>query len=162
MEKRLTRPGGILTSLVQRLGLPVAGLFFLMFMTISSSAAQTITAHDDVSLTAATTDFNAGEKQSMNNTIDWTSDTDWTITVRSLDADLGQSDDLSYTKSLSDLQWKLSAGGSWVAMTTADVTVKTGVTGGGSFDVDYKFLLAWASDKPGTYSATLEFTITTP
>ena len=128
-----------------------------------AEAAQTISAHSDVSLTATAADYNAGEKVSANNAIDWTSDADWVVTVTSLNANLGQSDDLIYMKSLSDLLWKLSAGSTWAAMTTSDVTVQTGSTGSGSgsFNVDYKFLLSWALDRPGTYTTTLQYTITT-
>ena len=134
----------------------------LFALTAPISAQQTITAHGDVNLTATAADFDAGEKISTNNTINWTSGVAWEVTVKSLDANLGQSDDMTYTKPLSDLQWKLSSGSIWASITTSDVTVQTGSPNGGSgsFDVDYKFLLAWASDKPGSYGATLQYTIT--
>ena len=149
-----------------RLYLPNGCRLFLFFILLpfillinQSSAAETITAHSNVNLTATTTDFNAGEKVSANNSIDWWADNDWIVTVKSLDVNLGQSDDLSYTKLLSDLEWQLSVGGSWAAMTTTDVTVKTGTAGTNSFDVDYKFLLSWSADKPGSYGATIQYTI---
>ena len=142
----------------------IAILFaFSVLYTLPAEAAQSITAPSDIALNPGVADFNAGEKVSANNTIDWTSDVDWIVTVKSLNANLGPSDDLTYIKPLSDLLWKLSAGSSWTEVTTADVTVQTGPIGGGSgsFDMDFKFLLAWSLDKPGTYSTTLQFTITT-
>lgn len=125
-------------------------------------AAQTITAHSNVSLIASVSDFNAGEKVSTNNAIDWTSDENWHLEIRSLSVDLGDSDDTSYTKPLSDFLYKLSSSGTWTAITTNWVTVDTGTTPPtlGSWDFDYKFLLSWASDLPGTYTANLEFQVT--
>ncbi len=136
-------------------------LTLLFLMAVPTSAVETITVHSDVNLNATTTDLDAGEKVSSNNTINWTADVDWIVTVKSLDANLGQSDDLAYTKPLTDLQWKLSASGTFTTITTTDATVTSGVFGGGSgnFDVDYKLLLSWSSDRPGTYGATLQYTI---
>jgi len=138
----------------------IVGAALLLLMTAGpTSAVQSITVHGDVSLTATASDFNAGEKQQLYNNIQWSSDTYWIITVKSLNADLGQSDDLSYTKPLSDLEWKLSGPASWKSMTTTDATVKLGSAGSGSFNVDYTVLLSWANDKKGNYSATIQYTI---
>jgi hypothetical protein len=136
-------------------------IFMLLLIAATPVSAQSITAHSDVNLNALTTDLDAGEKVSSNNTIDWTSGVDWQVHIKSLDANLGQSDDLVYTKPLADLQWKLSSGGTWTAVTTSDVLVIADIAGGGSgsFDMDYKFLLSWANDRPGTYGATLQYTI---
>lgn len=133
----------------------------LLMMALPVSAVETITAHGDVNLVANVTDFDAGEKISSDNTMNWTSDVDWVVTVKSLDANLGQDDGLDYTKSLGDLLWKLSLDSIWTAITTSDATVTSDVFGGGSgnFDMDYKFLLAWSLDLPGSYGATLQFTI---
>ena len=139
-----------------------AVLFTLLFlMAVPTSAVETITVHSNLNLNATTTDFDAGEKASTANTIDWTADVDWIVTVKSLDANLGQSDDFVYTKPLSDLLWKLSINPAYTTITTTDTTVTSGAFGGGSgnFDVDYKFLLAWSNDRPGTYGATLQYTI---
>jgi len=136
-------------------------LALLFLMAVPASAVETVTVHSDVNLNATTTDLDAGEKVSSNNTINWTADVDWIVTVKSLDANLGQSDDFVFTKPLTDLLWKLSASGTFTAITTTDTTVTSGAFGGGSgnFDVDYKFLLSWSNDRPGTYGATLQYTI---
>ena len=136
-------------------------ILFLLMTALPVSAVETITAHADVNLIANVTDFDAGEKVSSDNTMNWTSDVDWVVTVKSLDANLGQDDGLTYTKPLGDLLWKLSINSTWTALTTSDATVTSEGVGGGSgnFDMDYKFLLAWSLDKVGSYGATLQFTI---
>ncbi|MCH7496023.1 MAG: hypothetical protein IH825_08050 [Candidatus Marinimicrobia bacterium] len=103
--------------------------------------------------------FDAGFRKSNNNPVNWSSDIDWIITIASLDINLGQSDDTSYTKPLSDLEWKTSPQPTWITMLTTDATVDTGTSGSGSIDIDYKFLLAWDTDRPGTYGATVRYTI---
>ena len=138
----------------------LTALLSMTLFNIPSNAAENIWVHSTVNLAATTTDFDAGEKVSSSNTINWWATNDWIITVKSLDANLGQSDDLSYTKPLSDLLWQLSSGGSWASITTTDATVTTGTAGTSSFDVDYKFLLSWTADKPGSYGATFQYTIT--
>ena len=136
-------------------------IVFLLMTALPVSAVETITAHSNINLNATVTDFDTGEKVTSNNTMNWTSDVDWVVTVKSLDANLGQDDGLTYTKPLGDLLWKLSSNSTWTAITTSDATVTSDVFGGGSgnFDMDYKFLLAWSLDLPGSYGATLQFTI---
>lgn len=133
-----------------------------MLMSEPAWAAETITVHSNVLITADISDFNAGEKVTTNHDIGWTSDVGWLIEVRSLSADLGDSDDISYTKPLSDFFWRHTVAGTWTAITTSYVTVKLMASGppSGNFDLDYRFLLDWAADKPGTYTANLEYQIT--
>ncbi len=123
----------------------------------TAHAAQSITEHDPVYMTATASDFNAGEKVALNNLIKWTSDVAWIITVKSLDNDLGSSG--GYTKPLSDLKWRRSTWPFWVTMTTTDADVGAGSPGSDQFNVDYKVLLSWALDIPGSYGATLQYTI---
>lgn len=129
-------------------------------------AVVSITAHSDIHLTATISDFDAGNKDSLSNTVTYRCDQGflWRILVRSLDANLGQSDDATYTKPLSDLRWKGGDQGTWIAMTTSDATVINWTfqfSGTQTVDIDYRFLLSWANDKPGTYQATIQYTITT-
>jgi len=144
--------------MARRFGVACAALIVLL-IGMPASAAQSITVHSDIFLTATVGDFNAGEKQELTNLVQWSSDSYWIVTVKSLDPDMGQSDDLSYTKPLSDFKWKLTGTSTWKTMTTADATVKLGSPGSGSFNVDYKVLLSWESDRKGTYSATIQYTI---
>lgn len=141
--------------------LPAAlALVLIAAAAIPALAQFDVTAHGDISLTATESHFFAGECLSQNNTINWSAAANWQVSVRSLDADLGLSDDGFYTKPLSDLQWKRSSLSSWNTMTTSDVQVMTGAAGSSSFDVDYRFLLSWSQDSAGAYGATIQYTIT--
>jgi hypothetical protein len=77
------------------------------------------------------------------------------------------------TKAASTLQASVN-GGTFTGLTTAGVTILT-VGGGGSdgsggssgtttnpTSISFKTLLGWATDPPGTYSLTINFTITAP
>ncbi len=140
--------------------LVLLALWLFVLLTPSTvQAAQSITEHAPVNMTATASDFNAGEKVAPNNLIQWTSDIAWIITVKSLDSDLGQSNDFSYTKPLSDLKWKRSTWPFWLTMTTTDANVSAGSSGSGQFNVDYKVLLSWSADIPGSYGATIQYTI---
>lgn len=129
-------------------------------------AVVSITAHSDILLTATVADFDAGNKDSLSNTVTYQCDQGflWRIRVRSLDANLGQSNDATYTKPLSDLRWKGGDQPTWIPMTTSYATVlgwRFQFSGTRTVDIDYRFLLSWANDKPGTYQATIQYTIST-
>jgi cytochrome c1 len=68
------------------------------------------------------------------------------------------------TKAASTLQWSINSGGSWNNTTTAGGTVLTaaGATAGTTQNVIFRTGLSWAADPPGTYTLTLNFTITAP
>ena len=68
------------------------------------------------------------------------------------------------TKAASTLQWSVNAGGSWNNTTTAGGTVLTaaGATAGTNQTVIFRTGLSWTADPPGTYTLTLNFTITAP
>lgn len=135
----------------------------LLLISEPAWAQHTITAHSDVLITADSTDFDAEEKVTTNHHVDWTGWDPMIIEIKSLSADLGDSDDFSYTKPLSDFLWKVSWSETWTAVTSSFVTVynKTGPgPAGGYIDMEYKFLLYWASDKPGSYTANLQYQIT--
>ena len=111
--------------------------------------------------TAGENDFFAGQMLVRYHPVYWESDTPWIITVRSLDADLGMSDDGVYTKPLGDLQWKLSDERHWIEMRQDEEEVdSSSVTGSGAVTLDFRALLRWKQDRPGDYRATLRFTIT--
>jgi len=134
--------------------------FILMTTLPAAHAVPDITGHGALSDTVLESHLQAGEIFFTANTLNWTSDVDWLVSVTSLDADMGQSDDMSYTKPLSDLGWKLAASGSYTTMTTTEATVTTGAIGSGNFDVDYRVALDWVNDKPGDYGVTVRYTIT--
>jgi len=68
------------------------------------------------------------------------------------------------TKAASTLQWSINSGGTWNNMTTAGGTVLTapGATAGTNQTVIFRTGLSWTADPPGTYTLTLNFTITAP
>ena len=92
----------------------------------------------------------------------WKSNAPWTISVSSLNPDLGSSDDGSYIKPLGDLQWRLSGSGndSWTSLSESPDEIKwENDTGTGIVYVDFRLILEWADDVPGDYSAELQFSI---
>ena len=66
------------------------------------------------------------------------------------------------TKDRSDIEWRVS-GGTYVGLTASVITVTTGSpTTPGTEDVvmDYRVLLSWTQDDPGTYDYTdLQYTL---
>jgi len=124
--------------------------------------ATSITVHADISLTAEVADFDAGHKTTGPHLVSWTwtEGGSWKVTIQSLDADLGTSDDGTYTKPLSDLKWKRSVATTWNTMSMTPATVRTGTASSSYSNQDYRFLLSWFNDKPGSYGATIQYTIT--
>jgi hypothetical protein len=135
----------------------ISSLFIFQYQ---AHAYVNVTVHGDISLTATEAAFTAGRMNSTGHPISYNCNENWTIYVRSLDPDLGLSDDGQYTKPLSDLRWKRSAASTYNIMTTTDAFVRSGSNNNGSFNVDYRFRLAWANDRKGTYGATIQYTIT--
>ncbi|MDP2911763.1 MAG: hypothetical protein Q8N76_05480 [Candidatus Omnitrophota bacterium] len=91
-------------------------------------------------------------------------DDDWKVMVRTDDSSMGVIG--SYTKPVSDLQWR--AQGTYATQTTYtsvsnyDIEVARGPRGSvKNLFIDYKVLLSWAKDVPGDYYITLLYTLTT-
>ena len=127
---------------------------------IPAFAVQTITVNDIAMGIVGEDEFEAGYALLQNHSVSWESDTGWSITVRSLDADLGLGGGGLYTKLLSDLQWKLSSESVWIPMTQNDTEVDWSIdTGSGVVYIDIRVLLDWVNDEPGSYGADLLFTI---
>jgi hypothetical protein len=88
----------------------------------------------------------------------------WTIQVNGNSAFWTASSGAWASKPVSDLIWSLTPAGSTTAMSTTAKTLTTGSAGPGSpsFSVYMRPLARWATDKPGNYSMTVTFTMTTP
>jgi hypothetical protein len=88
----------------------------------------------------------------------------WTIQVNGNSAFWTASAGAWASKPVSDLIWSLTPAGSTTAMSTTANTLTTGSAGSGSpsFSVYMRPLAHWATDKPGNYSMTVTFTMTTP
>ena len=123
-------------------------------------ADQTISVND-MSLGPATEDdYVAGQIYIHAQPISWQSDVPWRITVRSVNPNLGVSDDGSYIKPLTDLMWKLSDDVTWTPLTQEENEIKYSPdTGQGVVYVDFLLTLDWLKDIPGNYGAELVFTI---
>lgn len=82
------------------------------------------------------------------------------IAVSSTSATMGA------TKPIGDLQWRRSDLATWNSLTTTPVTVDSkqfvfnGLNDPWTTTVFFRTLLSWATDAPGTYPATIVFTLT--
>lgn len=83
------------------------------------------------------------------------------LSVRATAATLGG------TKPVSDLQWRRSDLATWNGLTTTDVTIESrqirfspALNDSWSRQILFRTQLNWATDTPGTYNATLVFTLT--
>lgn len=143
-------------------GIVLRALFVLLAFLILSPAVMaqhSISVNDITVGPADSDDFVAGGMYIQAQPIYWSSDTSWTITVRSMQPNLGVSDDGTYIKPLDDLFWKLSDDESWIPMTQEEEEVDYGMEGEGVIYVDYVLTLDWLEDISGNYGAELVFTI---
>jgi hypothetical protein len=79
----------------------------------------------------------------------------WELRIRAVDAGMGQG------KPVSDLLWRLAGTGTWTPLTGTQTAVLQG-TGNQNVTLEFRVLLDWASDGPGTYSVGLDFTVLRP
>lgn len=88
----------------------------------------------------------------------------WTVQVNANAAFWTASPGAWTSKPASDLLWSLTPAGATTAVTTTAKTVTTGSAGPGTptIPVYMRPMAHWATDKPGTYSLTVTFTLTTP
>lgn len=84
----------------------------------------------------------------------------WVVMVKALSRDMGASFDGAYIKPLSDFQLRAS-GGAYLTITNENQVLATGKRGIHDLDVDYKVLLD-KDYRPGNYSVTIVYMITTP
>jgi hypothetical protein len=79
----------------------------------------------------------------------------WELRIQTADPGLGQG------KPVSDLLWRLAGTGPWMPLTGVQTAVVQGI-GDQDVALEFRVLLDWASDGPGTYSANLDFTVLRP
>lgn len=83
----------------------------------------------------------------------------WTITIRGA-AWTGTGNN---AKLVTDLNWTSNGGGAWNAMTSSAVSLASGTaTAGTGTTVGYRTAWSLTSDRPGTYSMALTFTVSAP
>ncbi|MCG2755761.1 MAG: hypothetical protein L6247_09400 [Desulfobacteraceae bacterium] len=94
-------------------------------------------------------------------TITVSSNVAWQLTVQSEDPDMGKVED--NVKPLSDFLWKKSGDINYTAISTEGhrVDSSAGYVDHQKAGLDYKMLVGWTRDKPGTYGLTLRFTLST-
>jgi hypothetical protein len=88
------------------------------------------------------------------------SNTNWRLTIRTPDADLGRSYDRSYVKPLSDFQLRL-AGKEYLSISNSDQALTTGTRGQHELGIDYRVLFNREKYRPGDYGVMLIYTIIT-
>jgi hypothetical protein len=88
----------------------------------------------------------------------------WTVQVNGNAAFWTASAGAWASKPVSDLIWSLTPAGPTTAVSTTPTTLTTGSAGPGSpgVTVYMRPIAHWATDKPGNYSMTVTFTMTTP
>ena len=106
-------------------------------------------------------DFNAGSILSTGPTATVWSNRAYRVTVDA-PSDFVYTGSLAGTKVKGDLQWKTT--GAFASLTTsaADAYAGTSHNGTASAAIQYKTLLAYANDKPGSYALLVKFTLTAP
>jgi hypothetical protein len=141
--------------------MPVLGVFLLFLILSPSASAQQTISFSDISIgPASADDFVSGQLYIQAEPIYWESDTPWRIFVRSVQPNLGVSDDGTYIKPLSDLMWKLSEDEVWNPMTQEENEIDFGSEPGeGVIYIDFLFSLDWMRDIAGDYGAEIVFTI---
>ena len=116
--------------------------------------------------TAAVTDMNvsAGLATFTPVTLSVQANRSWTIQVNGNSAFWTASAGAWASKPVSDLIWSLTPAGATTAMSTTPTTLTTGSPGSGSPGVSayIRPVAHWTTDKPGTYSMNVTFTLTTP
>jgi hypothetical protein len=116
--------------------------------------------------TAATTDMNSssGLASFTPVTLSVQANRAWTVQVEGNSAFWSASAGAWTSKPVSDLVWSLTPAGATTAMSTASATVTSGSAGSGApgVSVYVRPVAHWTTDKPGTYSMSVTFTLTTP
>jgi len=91
-------------------------------------------------------------------TLNINSQDNWQLTVQTNNSDLGV-----YGKPVTDFWWRKSNSGfSFQPITAQETVVDTGTAGNYVITVDYKMLLNWGRDKPGSYILVLIYNLTPP
>lgn len=147
-------------------------------VTITSSVPQVLSLAintNAVSIPFLASDYNGGTglatKTVTNaNTLSVTSNKNWTVSLKANTAAFSfapSSGDPDPSKPAGDLSYKLSTLGTYTAITTSNVAVKSGnkggtATSGNTFSTDYQLVSNLSQDPPGTYTLAIVYTLTAP
>jgi len=148
---------GLLRNIILVLLVMTAGM---MLGSAPAFADQMITAGDLSLGIAGEEEFLAGYVLVPRLPVFWESDTPWTLSVSSLDPDLGVSNDASFVKPLGDLLWRLSDEEVWRPMSQDPQELTWSFEmGAGVIYIDVLVRLDWLSDAPGIYRADIVFSM---
>lgn len=142
----------------------VAGESVRLSTGVAVPVIQTIsfTPHSFIFPNVSSTHLNKGFIEARNaTTVTVSSNVPWQLTVRSEDRNMGQVKD--HVKPLSDILWRKSGRTQYTAISTDDRLVDSSATYADhqKIELDYKMLVGWTRDKPGTYGLTLRYTLST-
>jgi hypothetical protein len=107
-------------------------------------------------------DLDKGAIEALNTaTATVSSNVPWQVTIQSEDPDMGNVEDT--IKPLSDFLWKKSGDADYTAITTSGQVINSNseYADHQKTSLDYKMIVGWTRDKPGTYGLTLRFTMST-
>jgi len=134
----------------------------LLSMTVSptSSAVSPLS----VTATMADMDVAAGVGTAVSASFTVRGNRAWSVQISGATATWSASSGAWASKPVSDLRWSLSSTGATTAMSVTPVTVTSGAatSGSASTTVYLRPAVHWATDKPGTYTIGVTFTLTTP
>ena len=115
-----------------------------------------------------TTDFDAGFNSTTGPTLTVSANAPWTLHIRASSA-LWTATNTSPTapartnKPAADLQWSISSGGGFAALSTTDASLVAGsATASNATTLYFQTLYNWSVDTPGNYSLSIVLTLTSP
>jgi hypothetical protein len=121
------------------------------------------------SLTAPTpADFDAGFNATTGPTFTVSANAPWTLSMRASTgvwaaANTSPGAPARTTKPAADLKWSKTSNGTFVPLTTSDVTLVSGAaTASNATNLFFQTLYNWTLDTPGNYSLTVVLTLTAP
>lgn len=76
----------------------------------------------------------------------------WELRIRAVESELGQG------KPVTDMLWRIAGSGAWTPLAPTEAVVLQG-TGDHTVPLEFRLVLDWGSDGPGTYSIGVDFTI---
>jgi len=115
-----------------------------------------------------TTDFDAGFNSTTGPTLTVSANAPWTLHIRASSAvwtatNTSPTAPARTNKPAADLQWSISSGGGFAALSTTDANLVAGsATASNATTLYFQTLYNWSLDTPGNYSLSIVLTLTSP
>jgi len=133
---------------------------------LTLTVSPTSSALSPLSVTATMTDMDvaAGVGTPVSASFTVQGNRAWSVQISGATATWSASTGAWASKPVSDLRWSLSSSGATTAMSVTPATVTSGsaTSGSASTTVYLRPAVHWATDKPGTYTIGVTFTLTAP